>query len=153
MINDAEGGLYFILTNIYFQYGFNCIVFPPPRRCLYSPLYLLSLLTTPTPSYYHVLSIFVLLSSLLPVCSVIQLTCYCYHKGLCVSPGLLWPILCHFYSIPPRSSYPQVFYHTCHNQGNELLHNIQLSMHSVYDVFGVFFSPSCSHKAFAFLFF
>ncbi len=88
VINDAEGRLSFILTNIQFRYGFNCIVLPS-RHNLCSPLHYLPLLAA------HIcLTSF---SSLLPVCSVNQLTCYCYHKSLFVSPGLLWPILCHFY--------------------------------------------------------
>lgn len=125
MINDAGGRLSFILTNVWFQYGFNCVV-SPPRHRLCSPLYYLPL--PPHSPHNHVHLCLTSLSSLLPVCSVNQLTCYCYHKGLYVSPGLLWPILCHFYSIPPWSGYPQVFYHTCHNQGNELPHNIQYSI-------------------------
>lgn len=64
----------------------------------------------PPPPYHVFIFVF-----LLPVCSVSQLTCYCHHKSFYLSPGLLWPILCHFYSIPPRSHYPHVFYHTCHS--------------------------------------
>lgn len=45
----------------------------------------------------------------LPVCSVNQLTSYCYHKASYVSPGLLWPISCHFHSLPPYSNHPESF--------------------------------------------